>query len=170
MKTWVPAVYRGVVWPYAVSSDGEVMSIGRGCGRGFGKILKQIVTQYGYRAVSIANHPTIIRCLVHRLVVESFNGPIPAGLEVNHIDFDRANNRVDNLEIVTGRANKEHTKRHGRQQHGEGHYNSRLTAADVVAIRGAAAGDESFRSIAKRHGVTHEAIRKIVRGLAWAHV
>jgi len=42
---------------------------------------------------------------VHRLVVESFIGPIPDGLEVNHKDLNKHNNNVSNLEIVTRREN-----------------------------------------------------------------
>lgn len=42
---------------------------------------------------------------VHRLVVESFIGPIADGLEVNHKDLNKHNNNVDNLEIVTRRQN-----------------------------------------------------------------
>jgi len=42
---------------------------------------------------------------VHRLVVESFIGPIPDGLEVNHKDLNKHNNNVSNLEIVTRRQN-----------------------------------------------------------------
>ena len=42
---------------------------------------------------------------VHRLVVESFIGPIADGLEVNHKDLNKHNNNVSNLEIVTRRQN-----------------------------------------------------------------
>jgi hypothetical protein len=45
---------------------------------------------------------------VHRLVVESFIGPIADGLEVNHKDLNKHNNNVDNLEIVTRRQNLIH--------------------------------------------------------------
>lgn len=37
----------------------------------------------------------------HRLVWEAFNGKIPAGFEINHIDVDKHNNSLDNLELVT---------------------------------------------------------------------
>jgi len=42
---------------------------------------------------------------VHRLVVESYIGPIADGLEVNHKDLNKHNNNVSNLEIVTRRQN-----------------------------------------------------------------
>jgi hypothetical protein len=42
---------------------------------------------------------------VHRLVVETFIGPIPDGLEVNHKDLNKHNNNVSNLEIVTRKQN-----------------------------------------------------------------
>jgi hypothetical protein len=42
---------------------------------------------------------------VHRLVVETFIGPIADGLEVNHKDLNKHNNNVSNLEVVTRREN-----------------------------------------------------------------
>lgn len=39
---------------------------------------------------------------LHRVVWEYHNGPIPAGYHVHHIDEDRANNSIDNLELVHG--------------------------------------------------------------------
>ena len=38
---------------------------------------------------------------VHRLVWESFNGPIPEGYEINHKDEDKSNNALENLELLT---------------------------------------------------------------------
>lgn len=37
----------------------------------------------------------------HRLVWETFNGDIPNGFEIDHIDNDKTNNRLDNLRLVT---------------------------------------------------------------------
>lgn len=45
---------------------------------------------------------------VHRLVWEAFNGPIGKGMEINHKDLDRANNRIENLEVVTHQQNIQH--------------------------------------------------------------
>jgi hypothetical protein len=45
---------------------------------------------------------------VHRVVWEAFNGAIPARLEVNHKNLDRADNRLENLELLTHRDNLSH--------------------------------------------------------------
>ena len=37
----------------------------------------------------------------HDLVWESYFGPIPEGMQVHHIDFDKTNNRIDNLRLVS---------------------------------------------------------------------
>ncbi len=38
---------------------------------------------------------------LHRIVWESFNGEVPNGYEINHIDHDKSNNTLNNLELVT---------------------------------------------------------------------
>lgn len=42
---------------------------------------------------------------IHRLVYESFIGEIPEGYEIDHIDTDTRNNRIENLRIVTKKGN-----------------------------------------------------------------
>ena len=42
------------------------------------------------------------KCMtIHRIVAETFLGPIPKGYDIDHIDGDKSNNAVTNLEIVT---------------------------------------------------------------------
>ena len=43
--------------------------------------------------------------LLHRLMWETFVGKIPKGYEIDHIDGDRTNNRLDNLRCVTHQEN-----------------------------------------------------------------
>lgn len=42
---------------------------------------------------------------VHRLVYEAFHGPIPFGLTVDHIDSEKLNNRLENLQLLTREEN-----------------------------------------------------------------
>lgn len=50
-----------------------------------------------------------LRKYMHRYVWEYYNGKIPSGYEVHHIDFDRSNNDISNLQLLT---KKEHKKLH----------------------------------------------------------
>jgi hypothetical protein len=70
---------------------------------------------------------------VHRLVFETFNGPLPAGRFVCHLDGDPQNNRLDNLALGTGRDNARDRTRHGRTARGERH--SHVSVPDGVALR-----------------------------------
>lgn len=42
---------------------------------------------------------------VHRIVWETFNGEIPVGMEIDHIDTNRSNNALSNLRLATHRQN-----------------------------------------------------------------
>ena len=45
---------------------------------------------------------------IHRLVYECFYGIIPDKMEINHIDSNKQNNCIDNLEVVTPSENMKH--------------------------------------------------------------
>jgi hypothetical protein len=70
----------------------------------------------GYLRVSL--HVPILKRLAivmaHRLVYEWHVGPIPFGMEINHKDLVKTNNRPNNLEVVTGVENNRHSRAHGR--------------------------------------------------------
>lgn len=42
---------------------------------------------------------------VYRLVWEAFNGPIPEGMQVNHINEEKTDNRLENLNLMTCKEN-----------------------------------------------------------------
>ena len=95
---------------YQVNNVGEVRSLtryvkysdGRVC-RKEGRILKPMKKCNGYLVVEIKEKERKI----HRLVWEAFNGPIPEGMEVNHINEDKTDNRLENLNLLdhTGNSN-----------------------------------------------------------------
>lgn len=43
--------------------------------------------------------------LAHRIVWEAFNGPIPAGMHINHINEKKDDNRLENLNLMTPKEN-----------------------------------------------------------------
>ena len=62
----------------------------------------------GYDVADLCKQGKYTRQSVHRMVWEAFNGRIEGQLEINHKDLNRANNRLDNLEIVTHQQNLQH--------------------------------------------------------------
>lgn len=80
-------------------------------------ILTPYVQSKGYRFVSLYKEGRGYPYLVHRLIAETFI-PNPLNLpQVNHKDFNKANNAVSNLEWVTNSENREHAKAGGRWPH-----------------------------------------------------
>lgn len=105
----------------------------------------------------------------HRVSYEWANGPIPAGLCVLHRCDNRRCVRPDHLFLGThGDNNRDmFAKQRENKAHGEQHYRSRLTEADVRAIRASA---DSSRVVGLRYGINDSVIRMIRRRVRWQHV
>lgn len=89
----------------------QISSHGRVRNKRTGYILKPFADRYGYLRVSIGS---IDNVYIHKLVCETFFGPPPEGCtQVNHIDSDRQNNHVLNLEWCSARHNVMWAYRHG---------------------------------------------------------
>ena len=88
---------------YSVSNYGEVRN------NKTGRLMKQRKTEKGYLRVGLTNNgkPKCMR--VHRLVAQAFIPNPDDKPEVNHIDFNKENNCVNNLEWVTGKENAKHS-------------------------------------------------------------
>lgn len=75
--------------------------------------LKQIMPtpiKNGYMKYTIFKDGVSLQAGVHRMVWEAYNGPIGTGLEIHHIDGNPANNRLNNLEIVSREKNLQYRK------------------------------------------------------------
>lgn len=94
---------KGYEGKYQVSNLGNVKSITRKDSRGNtvnGRIMKQETTKLGYKRVQLLNGSRKDKAhkLVHRLVAEAFIQNINNYSCINHINEDKTDNRVENLE------------------------------------------------------------------------
>ena len=97
---------KGFEGDYQISNFGRLKSF-RGNPTGY--ILKQTNKNGWYFTVNLYKDNRKYKTeRIHRLVALHFIGEIPKGFEVNHIDGNKQNNRVDNLEIIS---KQEHTNK-----------------------------------------------------------
>lgn len=89
---------------YQVSNIGRVKSI---VFKGVSKetIFSLWINRFGYPMVSLRKDGIKKAYSVHRLVYEAFVGPIPDGMQVNHINEVKTDNRVSNLNLMTPKEN-----------------------------------------------------------------
>lgn len=100
---------------YLVSNKGNVLSLAKNDGNGNRNRILKPGTRRGYKKVTLCKAGNTKELAVHRLVAEAFI-PNPENKPfVNHIDNNRANNVVTNLEWVTHKENMEHSSKQGRQ-------------------------------------------------------
>ena len=97
--------YEGI---YQVSNFGNVKSCKTGLIRNY------YLEKNGYYSITLRKNGVGNTRKVHQLVAESFLNHKRCGykLVINHIDLNKINNKVDNLEIVTNRenSNRKHLK------------------------------------------------------------
>lgn len=177
---WRPA--PGFEGAYEVSDWGRIKTVRRVVMRRNGRrhtiperVLRQGYTVTGYPMVGLTVAKRLRSKSVHRLVALAFLGPPTGGGDVNHIDGDKTNNHASNLEWVTKSENMKHAFRLGLRNknnvpRGESHPNVCMSAGDVVAIRSAYADGERVTAIARRYGVGHNCVGKIVHRKSWRHV
>lgn len=128
------------------------------------------VMEKGHLIVQLYRDGTQRGGLIHRLVLEAFVGPCPAGMEGCHNDGNPANNHLGNLRWDTPKANNLDKNIHGTQNTGSKHGMSVLVEAQVAEIKRRLRLGDSQRNIAKDFGVHQVTISKINRGLLWSHV
>lgn len=106
-------LYRG----YIISEDGKVFSCLQRNGRNPAKIdyskpreLKYHQDKDGYFCTSVQYLRKSKTVQIHRLVAETYLNKSCSSLQVNHIDENKSNNSLKNLEWVTPQKNTEHSK------------------------------------------------------------
>jgi DNA-binding transcriptional regulator YiaG len=152
---------------YDVLEDGTVLNSKTG------RILAHALNQKGYPGVSLHINGKEKYFRVHRLVALKFI-PNPENKPcVNHIDRNRLNCHVSNLEWVTHKENVQHSVRNGgrkdytRNNKGKDNPNSRFTDEHIEAIRVLSLSGFSQEKIARIFSVTQSHISKIQNNKLW---
>lgn len=121
----------------------------------------------GYLGYDLRRDGGTFVVLAHRVIAEAFFGEIPKGMTVNHLDFDKTNNSIANLEIISRRDNYLHAVDGGRMSCGEGHPGSKLKAYEVIQIRDLVGYGLTQGWVASQYKVSQSVVHKIATLKSW---
>ena len=78
------------------------------------KILKPVYTPQGYQMITLYNSTKKKRISIHKLVAITFIKKPPKKNFINHIDFNRSNNNITNIEWCSQKENVMHSAKNFR--------------------------------------------------------
>ena len=148
---------------YEIYDNGDIFSTHSN------KFLKPILIE-GYLKVTLYVDGLPEKYSVHRLVAESFISNPDNLITVNHIDGNKLNNNVINLEWLSQSDNMRHAWRTGLMRSGSDTSIAKLTEEDIPEIRQLMVEGLSNQDIAERYCVARGTISKIRDGKTWKHV
>ncbi len=167
---------------YQISNRGNVRSVDRfdGVHDRAGTVIKQSLKPNGYLQVGLRKHNQRKWIGVHRLVAIHFIDNPENKPQVNHIDGNKQNNTVENLEWVTAKENQHHAARTGLRDNmpkGENHpaYGKfgadSLSAKPVVRVDPVTGETKLYKAkiLAKDDGFDVTAISKCCHGKLKTH-
>lgn len=167
-ELWRPVMgYEGF---YEVSDKGNVRRIAKGRGAQVGKILKQANGTNGYKQVTLSKDCNQLICRVHRLVAEAFIPRQDGKDYVNHINGDKTDNRVENLEWVTRSENALHAYRVLGRKKERVIPENRVHKLNLKTVKEIFEADGTYADIARRFGISDVMARKIKLGICWSDV
>ena len=153
---------------YQISTMGSVRAIYK---YRRSRILKPMMNKDGYLQVNLSDGNKIKHHRVHRLVANAFIDNPNNYSSINHKDFNKTNNCIDNLEWCTTAYNLQYgsERRIGKKVSNV----PRLSATDVIHIRKNCVPYSETNNIAvfaKKYKVSKCCISNICSGKSWKHI
>ena len=179
MEIWKPI--PGFDQQYFASDMGRIKSAARVVTKVHrnGKVMRQSYKErilsckkadkLGHRSTTLTGINGEQTLFVHRLVLLTFVGPCPDGMEACHSNGNASDNKLSNLRWDTHFGNSQDRKEHGMYAVGEKHVMAKLSAKDVRDIRMRISNGESNKSISADYPVNAKTIWSIKVGKNWSH-
>ena len=134
-------------------------------------VLASKLMKNGYYLTSAQYDGKMYYFMEHRVIWCWKNGAIPEGMVINHKDYNRTNNAIENLELMTQKENVEYSRSHFNPCQGEKSPRAGLTNKQAQAIKtlGEVCG-WSPKQIGHLTDVKSPTITKIVRGYRYPNI
>lgn len=140
---------------YYISKDGDIYSYSRVLQ---GRKMKTFIAKNGYEMVVLCIKGKQYGRLVHRLVMETFEGQ--SELDVNHKNGIKTDNRLCNLEYVTKKQNMKHAYNNNliNIKKGQYHHKSKLTDLQCLFAYYLVSEGNSTKDVGNWFGVSQQHI------------
>lgn len=155
---------------YKISRDGVVVSVPRNGTVNVEKEIKPTVGTNGYLKVSFRCFGKRYTRNIHRLIALTFIENPNKYPCVNHIDGNKMNNDISNLEWTTYSKNIQHAYDNGLTIPTKGEDRSNLTNDNVLRIVEMKESGSTLRNIAKEFNISASTVSDIVLGRTWSHL
>jgi hypothetical protein len=161
--------YKGI---YQASDQGRIKSLSRLDSRGHkikGRILKPVKEKDNYLHVTLCKNGKIKRRKIHHLILETFVGLCPDGMECCHNINNRQNNRLSNLRWDTKSSNSRDSIRDGTHVDNSGEKNgsSKLTYNQILTIRRLYKTKYNQKELSNKFNISQSQISKIINFKLW---
>lgn len=150
--------------PYYVTEDGLIRD---------GRLLSKHLSNKGYYVVSMWLKGKSIKFNLHRLIAELYIPNSENKPQVNHINGNKLDNRIENLEWVTNQENRNHAVENKLHARGAQIGTSKFTEEDIKWIRENYIPNHpefGMSAIARKFHVHPPAIHKIIHRQRWKHI
>lgn len=167
-EKWVETKYNG----YFASNLGRIQSMVK---RKSGKIEWFLLTNKprpdGYIRICLNKKYEYRKDYAHRIIASAFIDNPDNKPFVNHIDGNKSNNYIYNLEWATRSENAQHAMNIlGVKSMGSVHYLTKLTDEDVAMIKKMRGHGVTLKQIAEIYDIQLSTIGKITTGVNWKHI
>jgi hypothetical protein len=165
MEKWIKG-FEGI---YRINTDGEIFSF-YDCKRWkAGRLMANLVSRDGYAVIMLTKNKIRKKYKIHRLLALTFIENTEDKPFINHIDCNKLNNKLSNLEWCTAKENSSHAIKNNLITivRGECISNSKLKNWQVLEI---IKDNNTHKNIALKYGVTQKGISCIKLGITWSHL
>ena len=121
------------------------------------------ISQYGYKDISVPHNRKKYTFRAHRIIWVYHHGRIPEGKVINHIDGNRTNNRIENLEVVTYSENTIHSFKNNLRV-------IKLTSDEVSEMKYLLKIGYPVKFLSKKYNISTQHVIKIKNGKSWSFV
>ena len=125
----------------------------------------------GYLVVKISNGTTKLTCRIHRIVWISKYGVIPEGYVIDHVNSNKKDNRISNLQLLTPAENSTKAAQDGLYATGEDNGATKISPDlhDEIAYMHHIEG-KTMRQLAEIYGISKSRIHQIIKEIGWTDI